>query len=80
MTTPRFYDATHAAHSLGISVRQVHRMMACGDLPSAYVGRLRRIPARAFDAYIAALQQEAEAAQRQARAVPYARISGAAGG
>ena len=78
MTTARFYDAHHAAQSLGISVRQVHRMMACGDLPSAFVGRLRRIPARAFDAYLTSLEADAEAAQRQARAVPYARLGGAA--
>jgi excisionase family DNA binding protein len=62
--TPAFITVNTVAAALAISPRQVHRMLDYGELPSVYVGRLRRIPATAFERYLVALDQQAEADRR----------------
>jgi excisionase family DNA binding protein len=75
--TPAFVTVKTAAAALAISPRQVHRLLDYGELPSVYIGRLRRIPVAAFTRYLSALDHEAEADQR--RRTSDARICGAAG-
>jgi excisionase family DNA binding protein len=48
-----------AAELLSLSYGQVKRLVASGELHSVKSGRLRRIPARAIDDYVAALEADA---------------------
>jgi len=65
---PSFLTVRDVAAELRISVRQAHRLLDEGRLPSCRIGRLRRIPADAFARYLSALKQDAAADQRERQA------------
>ena len=70
-----FYKAKEVAERLGLSTATVHRMLDAGELPSAYFGKLRRVPREDFDAYLEAKKEDARAHQRQRKVVPiHARV------
>lgn len=48
-------DVDDAAEVLSLSRSTVYDLMAAGRLPSVYVGRSRRIPWAALEAFVAAL-------------------------
>lgn len=64
-----------AARILDISERQVARLLDRGELPSVKLGRIRRIPRRAFEDWLNARIADAETTQRQRRAAPHAGIN-----
>ncbi|MGI8309430.1 helix-turn-helix domain-containing protein [Saccharopolyspora hattusasensis] len=47
-----------AAERLGLGRTTVYQLIANGDLGSVRIGRLRRIPADAIDAYVKHLMQQ----------------------
>lgn len=76
-----FYTVKEVAAALAISYRQTHRLLDAGELPSAYFGRLRRVPADDFDAYLLALKEDARARQQSRKVVPlHARLNSPATG
>jgi excisionase family DNA binding protein len=54
------HTATEAATALGISRSRVYELMQGGDLEYVKIGRSRRIPADALEAFVARLRGEAE--------------------
>ena len=48
-----------AAMALGLSVSKVYELMASGALGSVTVGRSRRVPVKAVDAFVEALSRNA---------------------
>lgn len=49
-------SVVEAARRLGIGRTLMYDLMGSGEIPSVRVGRLRRIPVRALDEYVAALE------------------------
>lgn len=47
-----FLKISEIANVLRVSTQTVRRLIATGELPSVCVGRQRRVPADAFDAYM----------------------------
>lgn len=56
-----FISIEDAAHRLSVSARTVYTLVARGDIPSTKVGRMRRIPASAVNAYKVRAIREAQA-------------------
>jgi excisionase family DNA binding protein len=48
-----------AARRLGVGRTKMYALIASGEIPSVAIGRLRRIPAEALNAYLAARAQAA---------------------
>jgi excisionase family DNA binding protein len=55
MTGPLLYTPEGAAEMLGIGRSKIFELLADGSLPSVRIGRSRRIPAAALEAYVAQL-------------------------
>jgi excisionase family DNA binding protein len=53
------YSPQEAAEMLGVSRSQMFELLACGDVESVKIGRLRKIPREALTAYVARLRQQA---------------------
>lgn len=53
------YRPEDAARVLGIGRSKAYELMAPGELRSVQIGRLRRIPRAALEAYVERLQQTA---------------------
>lgn len=71
-----FYKAREVAERIGVSTATVHRMLDAGELPSAYFGKLRRVPKADFEQWLDAKVEDARAHQRQRKVVPiHARIN-----
>ncbi len=56
------YRPEDAARVLGIGRSKAYELIATGDLASVQIGRLRRIPRAALEAYVERLQQPTSAA------------------
>jgi len=65
---PDFLTVEDVTARLQISRRQVYRLMDDGAIASVNIGGLRRIPARAFERYLSALEADALSDQRARRA------------
>jgi excisionase family DNA binding protein len=55
--------ATEVAERLGITYQDAHRAIARGELPSARVGRARRVPRQEFEEWVRELSAETVARQ-----------------
>jgi excisionase family DNA binding protein len=53
---PRLYTVAQTARLLGIGVSKTYDLLYSGQLDSVKIGRSRRIPTRAIDAYIHRLE------------------------
>lgn len=74
--TRDFYTAREIAARIGVSVATAHRLLDAGELPSAYFGKLRRVPKVDFEQWLEAKIEDARAHQRQRKVVPiHARIN-----
>lgn len=56
----KVYTKAEAAEALGVSVRQITRLVRRGDLHPARIGRLVRFSSRELDTYLASCQEEAQ--------------------
>lgn len=55
-TIPRvLLTPEEAAEALGVGRTHLFKLIRTGEIPSVKIGRLRRIPAHALDAYVARL-------------------------
>jgi len=54
-TRPALYTIPEAARALRLSRSTLYVLIARGELDTVTVGRLRRVPAAAIDAYVAGL-------------------------
>jgi len=50
------YSPQESAELLGISRSQMFELLACGDVESVKIGRLRKIPREALTAYVERLR------------------------
>jgi excisionase family DNA binding protein len=53
--TPLLYKPEQAAAALGVGRSTVFELIADGSLPSVKIGRSRRVPRTALEAYVARL-------------------------
>ncbi len=59
LTTPRMaFRITEVGETLGIGRTLAYRLVLRGELPSIKIGRSRRVPAAAVEAYVARLIEE----------------------
>jgi excisionase family DNA binding protein len=66
-------DVSEAAEMLGVSSRQVERLVASGALPSVKVGASRRIRRADLEAFVASLPPSPFGSRVQAKVAPAAR-------
>ncbi|MGV9805555.1 helix-turn-helix domain-containing protein [Micromonospora chersina] len=57
--TPLLYKTTEAAMRLGCGKTTLYQLIMSGELESVTVGRARRIPAAALEAYVERLRRAA---------------------
>lgn len=58
MTTKLLHTADEAADTLGISRSRIYELMAAGHLEFVKLGRSRRIPREALEAFVTRLREE----------------------
>jgi excisionase family DNA binding protein len=56
--SPLLLSVTQAAEALAIGRTKIHELLATGAIESVRIGRSRRIPAAALEAYVARLREE----------------------
>ncbi len=61
LTPRRMLTVEQAAEALGIGRTTTYALVKSGELESVLIGRLRRVPADAIEAYTARLQAEQHA-------------------
>lgn len=49
---PQLLNVNEAAKLLAVSRATIYELMECGELPSVWIGRARRIPTFALKAYV----------------------------
>lgn len=62
LTTTALLTVKEVAAATSLSKTTIHRLLGTGDLRSVKIGRARRVPASALDAYLDRLSVEAEVA------------------
>ena len=55
---PLLLKPEEAAEALGIARTRVYQLMRAGDIQSVKIGKVRRIPVAALQAYVDRLQRE----------------------
>lgn len=55
---PLLLKPEEAAEALGIARTRVYQLMRAGDIQSVKIGKVRRIPVAALQAYVERLQSE----------------------
>ncbi len=62
MAEPLLYRPEAAGAALGIGRSKIFELIAAGQLETVQIGRSRRVPAQALEAYVARLRQTASTA------------------
>lgn len=63
MVTQLLLEVEEAARVLGIKRSKLYELIGSGELVTVKLGRCRRVPVAALEAYVRRLQEEAEAGQ-----------------
>ncbi len=67
MTEHLLITVTDAADRLSISRSKMYELLATGAVPSVHIGRSRRIPVDALEAYVEGLWEDGDEPQAKSR-------------